>query len=71
MVPLSDKCKVFVSLTEINTITNEPGQNKSRTEKKQAIVMEQEWGEVLCAYCVMSGSGLACLWMSFTLTTMF
>lgn len=46
MTLLSDKSEVFVSFTEINTITNEARENKSRTEKKLAIVIEG--GRVLC-----------------------
>ena len=37
MTPLSDKSEVFVSFTEINTITNEAGQNKSTTERNRQL----------------------------------
>lgn len=50
MTPLSDKSEGFVSFTEINTITNEAGQNKRRTEEKQANLTEG--GRVLCTSIV-------------------
>lgn len=62
--------QVFVFFTEINTITNEAGQNKSRYREKRVIVMEG--GRVFVqTYCVMFGNTLACLLSSFTLTTTF
>lgn len=57
----------LLSFAEINTITNEDGTKGKQNREKQAIVMEGRFF-VVSAYCVTSGSVLACLLLSFTLT---